>query len=204
MAYRVLLDTPEPASGPGSGPGPGDRTGTESPASTEPAIENRSDASRAFHSWLSMRTEVMVWLWYLNVLYWVAFFQPGRPEAFWAAISYVAVGPILVAMVWWQRGLTRLTGLIHLPWMPFTGYLGLRLFTDVLGPASSMADGGFYHAWLHAVFWSTLICVGFDVVDVIRWLAGERYVLGSPEAYAAGASKLARRGPTPPRPEPAS
>lgn len=170
MTYRVLLDT------------------------AEPAAEHRSVASRAFHSWLSMKTGVMVWLWYLNVLYWVAFFQSGRPEAFWAAISYVAVGPILVAMVWWQRGLTRLTGLIHLPWVPFTGYLGLRLFTDALGPASSMADGRFYYLWLHAVFWSTLICVGFDVIDVIRWLAGERYVLGSPAAHAAGASKLARPG----------
>jgi len=191
MAYRALLDTPEPAAGP-----------------ADLAADHGSVASRAFHSWLSMKTGVMVWLWYLNVLYWVAFFQPGRPEAFWAAISYVAVGPILVAMVWWQRGLTRLTGLIHLPWVPFTGYLGLRLFTDVLGPApsmgSSMAEGRFYFLWLHAVFWSTLICVGFDVIDVIRWLAGERYVLGSPEAHAAGASKRARPGAIPSRRGPAS
>jgi hypothetical protein len=62
-----------------------------------------------------------------------------------------------------------------------------------------MADGSFYYTWLHVVFWSTLICVVFDVIDVIRWLAGERYVLGSPAAYAAGASKLARPGAIPSR-----
>lgn len=157
------------------------------------AARQQSVTGRVFRSWLSMKNGVMAWLWYLNVLYWAAFFQPGRAEAFWAALSYVAVGPILVLMVWRQGGLTRLTGLIHLPWLPFTGYLGLRLFTDALGPASSMADGTFYHLWLHGLFWSTLICLGFDVVDVIRWLAGERYVLGSPAAHAAGASKLARR-----------
>ena len=192
MAYRAVVDGGE--SGDDIGPGTG--VGIESPDAAEITAAQQSVASRAFHSWLSMKTGVMIWLWYLNVLYWVAFFQPGRPEAFWAAISYVAVGPILVFMVWRQRGLTRLTGLIHLPWVPFTGYLGLRLFTDVLGPASSMADGRFYHPWLHAVFWSTLICLGFDVIDVIRWLAGQRYVLGSPAAHAAGASKLARREST--------
>lgn len=200
MAYRAPLDVSEPADGLGAGidndaaaEGP---AAAEIVAPAEVAAAKQSVASRVFHSWLSMKTGVMAWLWYLNVLYWVAFFQTDRPEAFWAAISYVAVGPILVAMVWWQRGLTRLTGLIHLPWVPFTGYLGLRLFTDVLSPASSMADGTLYYLWLHVVFWSTLICVGFDVIDVVRWLAGEHYVLGSPAAYAAGASKLARRGPT--------
>ncbi len=204
MAYRAVVDGAESVDDLGTGPGPGTGLGTESPDAAETTAAPQSVASRAFHSWLSMKTGVMIWLWYLNVLYWVAFFQSGHPEAFWAAISYVAVGPILVPMVWWQRGLTRLTGLIHLPWVPFTGYLGLRLFTDVLGPASSMADGAFFHLWLHGLFWSTLICVGFDVIDVIRWLAGERYVLGSPAAYAAGASKLARRELTSTRRGPAS
>jgi len=198
MTHRALCEISEPAVGRGAGNDP------ESAAPPDLAGVRQSVTSRVFHSWLSMKTGVMAWLWYLNVLYWIAFFQLDRPEAFWAAISYLAVAPILLGMVSWQRGLTRLTGLIHLPWVPLTVYLGLRLLTDVLGPAASMADGAFYFLWLHAVFWSTLICVGFDAIDVIRWLSGERHVFGSPAAYAAGASKLARGGTLPARREPAS
>jgi hypothetical protein len=144
----------------------------------------------AFRSWRSMKTWVMAWLWYLNAIYWVAFAHLDRAEAFWAAMAYLAVGPIIAIMLVTQRGLTRLSGLIHLPWMPFLVYLGLRLFTDLLGPAVSTADGVFYHAWLHGLFWSTAACLAMDVVDVARWLRGERYVLGTPAAYRAGASKL--------------
>ncbi|NOX51679.1 MAG: hypothetical protein GXP16_14275 [Gammaproteobacteria bacterium] len=145
----------------------------------------------AFQSWRSMKTWVAIWLWYLNVLYWVGFFSLSRPEAVWAVISYLAVGPLIVLMITQQRGLTRLAGLIHVPWVPFTFYLGLRLFSDVLGPSLSIQDGTFYYLWLQLMFWSTLVCIGLDVMDVKRWFAGERYVLGTPAAFEVGASKLA-------------
>ncbi|MGB0513417.1 MAG: hypothetical protein ACPGJE_01100 [Wenzhouxiangellaceae bacterium] len=146
----------------------------------------------AWQSWSAMQNWVMVWLWYLNVLYWVGFFYLSHAEAKWALISYAAIGPIVTVMIIKQRGLTRLSGLIHIPWLIFTVYLGLRLYSDALGPALTAADGGaFYAAWLHVVFWSTLICVVLDIIDVGRWFAGERYVLGTPAAQAAGASKLA-------------
>lgn len=141
-------------------------------------------------SWLSMKNWVMAWLWYLNVLYWIGFFYLDRIEAAWAIASYLAVGPILVIMVRSQRGLTRLSGLIHIPWVPYVGYLGLRLYTDALGEPASAADGVFYFTWLHVVFWSTAVCLALDFADVVRWWRGERYVLGSAAAHAAGASKL--------------
>ena len=147
----------------------------------------------AYRSWASMKTWVMAWLWYLNALYWVGFAYLERPEALWTIVSYLTVGPIIALMIVSQRGLTRASGLIHLPWVPYTVYLGLRLFTDRLGPALSFADGGLYAGWLHAVFFSTALCLAFDALDVARWLAGERYVLGTPAAHAAGASKLARQ-----------
>jgi len=156
----------------------------------DPSLPLRTVALR---SWWSMKTWVMVWLWYLNVLYWVGFFYLARPEAFWAIMAYLAVGPFVIALVSRQRGLTRLTGLIHLPWVPLLVYLWLRLFTDGLGPAPTPAGDPLYYFWIQLVFWSTLVCVALDIVDVMRWLAGERYVLGSPAAAAAGASKLAPR-----------
>lgn len=145
----------------------------------------------AFLSWLSMKPLVMVWLWYLNVLYWVALFYWPKPEAVAAVVSYVAVAPLVVWMIGRQRGLTRLSGLIHLPWIPFAAYLGVRLFSDELGPRLSFEPDGVFHGWLVLLFWSTVICLAFDVLDVMRWLAGQRYVLGTPAAAAAGASKLA-------------
>jgi hypothetical protein len=136
----------------------------------------------------------MAWLWYLNLLYWGAFAWLPRPEAVWTLVAYLAVGPLIVVMIRAQRGLTRLAGLIHLPWVPLTLYLGLRLFTDILGPGLSPATDGLFHGWLLLLFCSTLVCLALDAADVVRWLAGERYVLGTPAAAAAGASKLAPEG----------
>jgi len=146
----------------------------------------------AFHrSWRSMKGWVMAWLWALNVIYWLGLVFLPRPEAVWVLVAYAAVAPLIVVMARRQRGLTRLSGLIHLPWVPLALYLGLRLFTDLLGPALSSADGAAYVLWLQVLFWSTLVCLSADAFDVVRWFAGERFVLGTPAAHAAGASKLA-------------
>lgn len=145
----------------------------------------------AWRSWRSIKPTVMVWLWYLNALYWVGFIYLPRPEALWVITAYLAVGPMVFVLIVLQRGLTRLSGLIHLPWVPLTVYLILRLYTDSLGPALSTSDGTFYMVWLHVLLASTVICLVLDVVDVIRWFAGERYVLGTPAAAACGASRLA-------------
>jgi len=146
----------------------------------------------ALASWLSIKNWVMVWLWYLNVLYWIGFLFLSHAEAIWALVSYAAIGPIVTFMILKQRGLSRLSGLIHTPWLAFMIYLGLRMYTEVLGPSINVDTVGAYYAiWLHVVFWSTLICVALDIVDVARWFAGERYILGTPAAPAAGARKLA-------------
>lgn len=148
-----------------------------------------------FRSWKSIKTPVMVWLWYLNALYWVGFAYLAREEAFWVIVSYFAVAPIVTVIAITQRGLTRLSGLIHLPWVPLIVYLGLRLFTDELGPPLTAAEDGFYYWWLQVTLWSTVICVALDIMDVFRWFAGQRYVLGTPQAADAGASKLAQQTP---------
>lgn len=160
---------------------------------TESFDSNIPTAQTAWQSWLAMKNWVMVWLWYLNILYWIGFFFLPHTEAMWALISYAAIGPIVTIMVIKQRGLTRLSGLIHTPWLIFTIYLGLRLYSEGLGPVvTATAEEPFYAAWLHVLFWSTLTCVVTDIVDVARWFFGERYVLGTPAAHAAGASKLSR------------
>ena len=147
----------------------------------------------AYRSWASMKPGVMAWLWYLNAIYWIAFLYWPRGEAAGALASYLAVSLLIAWMISSQRGLTRLTGLIHLPWVPFVAYLGIRLFSDVLGERLSIEGDALYYIWLQIVFWSTSMCLVLDALDVVRWLAGERYVLGTPAAEEAGASRLARQ-----------
>lgn len=165
---------------------------TDPAAEFDPALPLGTVAQR---SWRAIKTPVMVWLWTLNVLYWMALFYWPRAEAMWALVAYLAVGPMIAAMIACQRGLTRLSGLIHLPWVPFSVYLGLRLYSDALGPALSPASDPVYFAWVQVLFVATLLCLLLDAVDVLRWLSGERYVLGTPAAAAAGASKLAPVSP---------
>lgn len=149
-------------------------------------------AQAVLRSWLSMKTGVMLWLWYLNVLFWPSFYYLAKPEAVWIAAAYLAVGPIIAVIVSQQRGLTRLSGLIHLPWLPLLVYLAFRLFSDRQGALSVVHDP-VYYLWLQLLFWSTLVCVALDTWDVFRWLRGERYVLGTPAAAEAGASKRAKQ-----------
>ena len=92
-----------------------------------------------YRSWASMNTGVMIWLWYLNAIYWLALLYPSEPEALWALVAYVSIAPIIAVIAIGQRGLTRLSGLIHVPWLLYTIYLFLRLFTDVLGPALTLS-----------------------------------------------------------------
>ncbi len=147
----------------------------------------------AYRSWSSIKTGVKIWLWYLNAIYWIAFAYWAREEAVWAIVAYLAVGPLIAWTFWFHRGLTRLSGLIHLPWVAFAAYLGFRLFSDLLGVRLSSDGDILYYVWAHALFWSTCVCLALDVLDVFRWVSGERYVFGTPAAAAAGASKLARQ-----------
>ena len=148
-----------------------------------------------YRSWASMKTGVMIWLWYLNAIYWFALLYLSEPEAFWAIIAYASIAPFIAVIAIRQRGLTRLSGFIHTPWLLFTIYLFLRLFTDVLGPALTPEIDAVYYWWLQVVFWSTLVCVLLDIWDIARWFNGERYVLGSVTAAMKGASKLAKTAP---------
>lgn len=143
----------------------------------------------AFRSWRSMKGWVMTWLWYLNILSWTAIFFLPRAEAQWALIAYAAIGPFIGVMIVAQRGLTRLAGLIHLPWVPFTAYLGLRLYSDLLGSRIAPGSDPVFAIWAQMAFWSLLLCLALDSFDIWRWLRGERYVLGTAAAAAAGASR---------------
>lgn len=137
-----------------------------------------------FRSWKSMKTWVMTWLWFLNAVYWPAFFWLDRIEARYAVVAYLMVLPFIVGLFVRQRGLTRLSGIIHLPFLVLIIWLFPRVFPST--------HDGLYGLWLQTLFWATTVCVIFDAVDVVRWFRGERFRLGTPEAVAQRASKAAK------------
>jgi hypothetical protein len=143
-------------------------------------------------SWLSMKTWVKVWLFFLNFVFLTAF-AFDDPLSTWTLVAYLGAGFFLFPIMYYQRGLTRFLGVAHLiPWTPLLVYLDLRLTTDWAGPRLQWGTEPGLFAWAVVLWASVAVCLGFDVFDLVRWLRGQRFVLGSAEAVRAGASLPAR------------
>lgn len=137
-----------------------------------------------------MKLWVKSWLFLLNAVFLAAFAFTNDPAATWILVGYVASGPLLAWIMIRQRGLTRLLGVAHLiPWTPLLLYLILRVCSDIAGPLVSMSTSPALATYLYVLLACLLVCLALDTWDVIRYLRGERYVLGSPEAVRLRASR---------------
>lgn len=144
-------------------------------------------------SWRSMRTPVKFWLVFLNGVFLASMVFWPSSVTVWTMVAYLASAPFLFGFMMYQRGLTRLLGLVHLvPWSPLVIYLVGRLSTDLFGPRIAFGAEPQLFSYVLLLLGSLGICLGLDVVDVVRWGRGERYVLGSKEAVEQGASYDAR------------
>lgn len=152
--------------------------------------QSRTTFQHIIASWLSTKTWVKNWLFFLNAIFLVAFAFLEDPAAKWILLAYVTSGPLLAWFMVKQRGLTRLLGAAHLvPWVPLLIYIVLRLTSDVTGPMVSFATVPFFAGYLYFLLACLAVCLLLDAWDVVRYLRGEHYVLGSPEAVRAGASR---------------
>lgn len=150
--------------------------------------------ARIGHSWMALKTWVKVWLFFLNAVLLAAIAFIPDPLALATLASLPVTLVLLLAFALRMGGLNRLMGLGHLiPWLPLLGYLGLRLIGDRAGPRIDPAAEPALFAWAAVLGASLAVCLALDAWDVMRWLRGERYVLGTRQAYMAGASKLSRR-----------
>ncbi len=141
-------------------------------------------------SWLSMKPWVKTWLFFLNAVFLAAFAFLEDPAPKWILLAYAASGPLLVWIMVKQRGLTRLLGVAHLvPWVPLLIYLVLRLTSDVVGPPVSLAVMPLFAGYLYLLLACLVVCLSLDAWDAVRYVRGERYVLGSRDAVRAGASR---------------
>jgi hypothetical protein len=144
---------------------------------------------RIGRSWLGMKTWVKLWLFFLNAVFLTAFAFLPDPLAVWALVAYAASGPLLLGMVRVQGGLTRLLGVAHLvPWLPLVVYLVARLGSSLAGPRIVLAGEPALFLYACTLLAAVGVCLAFDVWDAVRWFRGQRFVLGSREAWEAGAS----------------
>lgn len=151
---------------------------------------SRTTFQHIIASWLSMKPWVKNWLFFLNAVFIAAFAFLEDPAAKWILLAYITSGPLLGWFMIKQRGLTRLLGVAHLvPWVPLLIYIVLRLTSDVAGPIVSFTITPMFATYLYLLLACLVVCLSLDAWDVVRYLRGERYVLGSPEAVRAGASR---------------
>ncbi len=118
-------------------------------------------------SWLALPHWVKLWLALLNgVFFWVIIFAPETLSRM-TLIAFVATGPLLMAQLAHDGGLRRILGLSHLvPWGPFLIWLPLQTSAETL-------------IYTVPLFIVVLICLAFDVVDMILFWRGDRKVFGT-------------------------
>jgi hypothetical protein len=158
-------------------------------ASDDTLSTNYSVAHAIVLSWQSMKTWVKVWLIVLNLAFITGICTLPRPISWVILAAYLGSGPWLLVIMISQRGLTRFLGWAHiLPWTPLVAYLCLQIWPgSIFYTSTTNTELGIL---ITLLFLSTM-CLIFDVFDVYRWLKGQKFRLGSANAFKANASKLA-------------
>jgi len=132
-------------------------------------------------SWLGLKTWVKAWLFALNGAFLGAIFFWPSPLSKIILGAYLASGPLLLAGVINQRGLTRFLGTAHLiPWIPLLIYLVLRLGGERAGAQITFGSDPTLFLYVSLLTSMITICLLFDVYDLRKWFSGAKGRLGSP------------------------
>lgn len=105
----------------------------------------------------------------LNMLVPLVFYN--RMEAQWVLAAFMAGGMTGLILVNLQ-GFTRLLGLMHIFWIPLLIWLAMRL--------GQIPSDTIYGVWVRVLIAVNGLSVIIDVVDVVRYLRGERQSLSPP------------------------
>lgn len=118
---------------------------------------------------LALPVRVRVWVAALatvNLMVPLAFVELHEAQV--VLFTFFASMALMMGITAW-RGFTRLLGLGHILWIPLLIYLWPQLVANPVNSAVGM--------WLRALFVLNTISLVIDIVDVGRYLAGDRDVL---------------------------
>jgi len=153
-----------------------------------------SAINRVYVSWTSMKLWVKAWLFWLNVVLLAAFAFLHDPLAWATLVSLPVTFVLLMGIALYHGGMVRILGLGHLiPWLPLLAYLDFRMTGSLVGPQITYAGDPGLFIWTVVLGLTLGVCLALDFYDVVRWQRGERFVLGSKAAHAAGASEYMPR-----------
>jgi hypothetical protein len=127
---------------------------------------------RIGRSWMALPLWVKLWLAALNAVFLAAPSLLTWEAARVVLLGYVASGPLLLAFAGGAGGLTRHMGIAHL--VTFVPMLGLLLTGTML---EAQTDTGFAFAMVFAAMVG--LCLALDLYDLLRWLQGDRAVIGA-------------------------
>lgn len=107
-----------------------------------------------------------LWFLLLQLVNLVApLFFIGHPEALAVLAGYLVSAPVIVVMHR-RMGWVRLLGIGHFVWFIVLPWVGFRYITE--------EPTGLFGIWLISVLIVNTVCLAIDVVDVTRYLTGER------------------------------
>lgn len=133
---------------------------------------NNISRAQIWQSLIGLPHWVKLWLLVLMTANMSSLFFLDSSVGQWTAISFLVVGLVNMPMIYFQNGLTRLLSFPHLIWFGLLAYLLTQLFgqTDLLT--------GNLRNFVIIVIVINGISLVFDTLECIRWLKGNREVLG--------------------------
>ncbi len=132
---------------------------------------------RIGRSWMALPPRVKLWLAALNAVFLAAPALLTWEAARVVLLGYVASGPLLLAFAGAAGGLTRHMGIAHL--VTFVPMLGLLLSGTM---PEAQTDAGF--AFAMAFVAMVGLCLALDLYDLLRWMRGDRAVIGAGDETA--------------------
>ncbi|MFY9941734.1 MAG: hypothetical protein WAK57_06135, partial [Desulfobacterales bacterium] len=107
-----------------------------------------------------------MWMWLLMAVNLVApLFFLSRLEA-WATLGSYVIAAAVIVPLHRRLGWVRLLGVGHFVWLLLLPWLYFR--------ALAGSPTGALYIWIWTVIWVDTVCLGIDLVDVFRYISGER------------------------------
>lgn len=131
-----------------------------------------SSRRQLWHSLVGLPHWVKLWLIILMGVNMSSLWFIDSDIGRWTLITFLVIGMFNLPMAYFQNGLTRLLSFPHLLWFGLLAYLGVQLW------GQEALQIGALRNYAIAVFLINTISLGFDTVECIRWMQGEREVLG--------------------------